>query len=185
MGIPGLAIASLSANDNLWVALKQGNHIALIRHALAPGFGDPDNFDIDACSTQRNLIGKGREHAREIGKLFRANDMEAANIYLSQWRRCMQTARLIELGLVNELEYLNSFFQHMSREWFQTEAKRRWINAASLHVPTLLVTHQVNILALTGVSPESGGIVFIKREPNGQLSPIGIVKNSQVTKIFT
>ena len=77
---------------------------------------------------------------------------------------------------MNELEYLSSFFQHMSRERIQTWAMRRWINAASLHVPTLLVTHQVKILALPGVSPESGEIVFIKREPNGQLSTIGTVK---------
>ena len=77
---------------------------------------------------------------------------------------------------MNEREYLNSFFQHMSRERTQTEAMRRWINAASLHVPILLVTHQVNILALTGVSPESGGIVFIKHEPSGQISLVGTFK---------
>ena len=77
---------------------------------------------------------------------------------------------------MNELEYLNSFFKHMSLEQIQTKAMRRWINAASLHLPKLLVTRQVNILALTGVSPESGEIVFIKRKPSGQLSLVGTVK---------
>ena len=58
------------SNENLISKLNDGNKIVFIRHALAPGNGDPENFDISNCLTQRNLNEKGREQSKQIGKFF-------------------------------------------------------------------------------------------------------------------
>jgi phosphohistidine phosphatase SixA len=159
--------------DNLWSALKSDNHLVLIRHALAPGYGDPDYFDVKDCKTQRNLHGEGHYQSKKIGDLFRSNGISKAVVYSSQWCRCLDTARLLDLGEVSELPSLNSFFQHLEKEQFQTEQMMRWIQNAPLDTPTVLVSHQVNITALTGYSPASGEIVFLRRSTDGSISVIG------------
>ena len=159
--------------DNLWSALKSGNHIVLIRHALAPGYSDPDYFDVKDCKTQRNLNDEGRYQSKKIGNLFRSNGIGKAAVYSSQWCRCLDTARLLGLDEVFELPSLNSFFEHSEREQSQTERMMRWIQNAPLDIPTVLVSHQVNITALTGYSPASGEIIFLRRSTDGSLSVIG------------
>ena len=93
----------------LWETLKTGNSVALMRHATAPGTGDPPGFQVDDCSTQRNLDQEGREQARGIGERFRERGISKVKVYSSQWCRCLETARLLELGEVTELPDLNSF----------------------------------------------------------------------------
>jgi len=159
--------------DNLWSALKSDNHLVLIRHALAPGYSDPDYFDVKDCKTQRNLNDEGRYQSKMIGDLFRSNGIDKAAVYSSQWCRCLDTARLLDLGKVFELPSLNSFFEHFEREESQTEQTMRWIRNAPLDTPTVLVSHQVNISALTGHSPASGEIVFLRRSAGGSISVIG------------
>ena len=159
--------------DNLWSALKSGDHLVLIRHALAPGYSDPDYFDVKDCKTQRNLNEEGRYQSKKIGDLFRSNGIGAAAVYSSQWCRCLDTARLLDLGEVLELPSLNSFFQHLEKEQSQTEQMMRWIQNAPLDTPTVLVSHQVNITALTGYSPASGEIVFLRRSTDGSILVIG------------
>jgi broad specificity phosphatase PhoE len=159
--------------DNLWSALKSDNHLVLIRHALAPGYGDPDYFDVKDCKTQRNLHDEGRYQSKKIGDLFRSNGIGKAVVYSSQWCRCLDTARLLDLGEVSELPSLNSFFQHLEKEQSQTEQMMRWIQNAPLDTPTVLVSHQVNITALTGYSPASGEIVFLRRSTDGSILVIG------------
>ena len=176
IGFQIITLSAVSANDELWDALGSGNHLVLIRHALAPGFSDPDGFNIKECSTQRNLNKKGREQARAIGERFRIKGIYAAMVYSSQWCRCLETARLLELGQVNHLEMLNSFFENFNRKQKRTIATQRWIAKAPLTSPTVLVTHQVNITALTGISPSSGEVVFVKRGAKGQFSVIGTIK---------
>ena len=44
----------ISAND-VQNILNEGGKLIFIRHAYAPGGGDPDNFDISNCASQRNL----------------------------------------------------------------------------------------------------------------------------------
>jgi phosphohistidine phosphatase SixA len=177
-----LAISSLSKTDHLWRALKSGNHLVLMRHALAPGFSDPKNFDIDECSTQRNLNKDGRSQARSIGDQFRENGIINPLVYSSQWCRCIETAELLEFGAVEELVILNSFFKNFERKQIQTNSSLEWILKSSLATPTVLVTHQVNITALTGFTPSSGELVFVKRELEGKLSIIGTLKTSLDTK---
>jgi phosphohistidine phosphatase SixA len=149
----------------LWKALGSGGHIALMRHALAPGFGDPENFRVDDCTTQRNLSEAGRRQARDIGRRFRDNGVEEVRVYSSQWCRCLDTARLLDLGEVMVFPGLNSFFQDRTREGAQTAEVKELIRAHAGGISLVLVTHQVNITALTGVVPQSGEIVVLR--PDG------------------
>ena len=171
LGNPGIGYA-----DNLWSSLKSDNHLALIRHALAPGYSDPDYFDVKDCKTQRNLNDEGRYQSKKIGDLFRSNGVGKATVYSSQWCRCLDTARLLDIGEVSKLPSLNSFFEYFEREKSQTEQTMRWIQNAPLNTPTILVSHQVNIIALTGYSPTSGEIVFVRRKTDGTLSMTGSIQ---------
>ena len=143
--------------------LKQSNYLALMRHTLAPGFGDPDNFELHNCDTQRNLSTEGIIQAQKIGKLLKSIGIVTASVYSSQWCRCVDTANNLGLGPILLLPPLNSFFQTLSKKERQTNTIRNWINSQNLDKQTILVTHQVNITALTGVYPTSGEIVVVKR----------------------
>lgn len=155
------------ADEKLWEALNRAGHFAIMRHALAPGTGDPANFQVKDCTTQRNLDDAGRAQARAIGEQFRARGITAAQVYSSQWCRCLETARLLGLGEVTELPPINSFFQDFSRREPQTEALRQWLSSRDLQAPLVLVTHQVNITTFTGVFPSSGEIVVVRRTADG------------------
>lgn len=160
----------------LWSALREGRAFAMIRHALAPGFGDPEAFRLGDCTTQRNLSQKGREQARSIGALFRQNAIGSADVYTSQWCRCRETARLLDLGAVRELPPLNSFFQEPALRQPQTEELATWLDNRQATLPLLLVTHQVNISALTGRGVASGEIVVVAREPGMAVTVLGTIK---------
>jgi phosphohistidine phosphatase SixA len=160
----------------LWQALRSPGHIAVMRHALAPGGGDPDAFQLRDCTTQRNLSDGGRAQAKRIGARLRANGVAAAQVYSSQWCRCLETARLLGSGAITELPALNSFFQSMDRREDQTIALKEWIKEQPLTIPTILVTHQVNITALTGIFPASGEIVVLRRAKDGTLAVVSTAK---------
>jgi broad specificity phosphatase PhoE len=161
------------AQANPWTALRTAGHFALIRHALAPGTFDPPGFRVDDCSTQRNLSAEGRAQAGRIGDLFRGNGIAAARLYSSQWCRCLETATLLKLGDVSPQPLLNSFAQNHDRAVEQTAVLRPWIAGLELSGPTVLVTHQVVITALSEVFPGSGEIVVMRREAGGQLNVQG------------
>ena len=161
------------AQSGPWASLRVPDHFALIRHALAPGTFDPPGFRIDDCATQRNLSDEGRTQAARIGDLFRANGIAAARVFSSQWCRCLETATLLKLGDVNSQPLLNSFAQDRDRAVQQTAMLRPWISRLDLITPTVMVTHQVVITALSEVSPGSGEIVFMRRQSDGRLSIAG------------
>jgi phosphohistidine phosphatase SixA len=156
--------SALLAND--WEALESPTAIALMRHALAPGTGDPANFDVDDCSTQRNLDDRGREQARRIGAALRERGVVFDGIWTSQWCRCRETAQLLDMGAVREVPPLNSFFGRRGHEEAQTQATLDLL-AGIDDARLMLVTHQVNITALTGVFPRSGEIVVAERTADG------------------
>ena len=158
-----------------WAALRSPEHFALIRHALAPGNNDPPGFRLDDCSTQRNLSPEGRTQAGHIGQLFRANGIASARVSSSQWCRCLETAALLQLGEVTPQPLLNSFIQDRERGTRQMEALRPWIAHLDLAAPTVFVTHQVVVTALSEVFPGSGEIVVMRREPGGRLVTRGRV----------
>lgn len=151
-----------------WALLSEGSAIAIMRHTLAPGTGDPAHFKVDDCSTQRLLSDEGRTQARSAGRLFQANGISQARVFSSQWCRCEDTATLLGIGEVTTLPSLNSFFRDRSTASDQTDSVRSalpdWMEADSM--PTVLVTHQVNISALTGQFTRSGEILIITIEDN-------------------
>lgn len=179
--VPTLAVLVMTAgqaqeDSPLWDALAGSGHVALMRHALAPGVGDPERFDLEDCATQRNLSVQGRGQARSIGRRFREHGITSARVYSSQWCRCLETARLLGLGPVIPLPALNSFFRDRSHGPEQTAAVREFIQANASGPSMVLVTHQVNITALTGIFPQSGEIVVLRAASNelevlGRISP--------------
>lgn len=147
--------------------------MVLIRHAAAPGFGDPPHFRINDCSTQRNLSKEGRRQARDLGEAFRRRKIPVEKVYSSQWCRCKDTARLA-FSEFQEHPALNSFFEQPLLKASQTEA----LTTLLLQVRPgsgnlILVTHQVNITALTGVFPAEGELVVVRHEPEGRLRVLG------------
>jgi phosphohistidine phosphatase SixA len=159
--------------EKTWQALHKGEAVALIRHAIAPGTGDPPGFQLRDCSTQRNLSEEGRVQARRIGDFFRTRGVEKALVFSSQWCRCLETARLLELGPVQEMRALNSFFEEPARGSEQTEQIRAFLSTLVPKGPAIFVTHQVNITALTGVFPSSGEIIIYRAGENGRGKVLG------------
>jgi phosphohistidine phosphatase SixA len=163
-----LALAALpvhaadSEDKAAWAALTSGS-IVLFRHANAPGVGDPPGFQLDDCSTQRNLDEAGRAQARALGESFRSRGVAVGEVRTSQWCRTRETAQLAFPGRpVDELLF-NSFFAQSEREPAQTAGARKlllnWRGPGVL----VVVTHQVNITAITGITPASGEGVVLKR----------------------
>ena len=159
---PGAAFAI--DDTALWDGLKSGAHVAMMRHAQAPGVGDPAGFRLGDCGTQRNLSAEGRRQAEQAGALFRSKGITRATVYSSQWCRCLDTARGLGLGPVVPQAALNSFFDNGRSEKTQTGQLRALIRQRPAGLPLVLVTHQVNITALTGVVPASGEIVVLRIE---------------------
>lgn len=171
------AASGLSASEEaaLWKALRANDHVALLRHAAAPGTGDPTEFKLRDCSTQRNLSDAGREQAARIGARLRANGIQTARVFSSQWCRCLETARLLDVGEVEELPSLNSFYQRYERRDMQTRDLEAWLAARDLNEPHVLVTHQVNISALVDVYSREGTLVIVRRSASGELSVVGTI----------
>ena len=95
--------AANAADDSAsaWTALRTDGHVALIRHASAPGaVGDPADYKLDDCATQRNLSEQGRAEARALGERFHMQRAKVGKIVSSQWCRCRQTAELMNIGPV-------------------------------------------------------------------------------------
>ena len=135
-------------------------YVLLIRHALAPGFGDPQNFDLNDCSTQRNLDGEGREQAFRIGEKIKAARIKFSKIYSSQWCRCLETAKNMNLGEITLEPGLNSFFQGIvPKDKTLDRLRKRLESVEAKQELVLMITHQVTITAVTGITVSSGGAV--------------------------
>jgi phosphohistidine phosphatase SixA len=153
----------------------------MMRHAEAPGVGDPAGFRLGDCSTQRNLSADGRSQATAIGEAFRRRQIRVVKVQSSQWCRCLETARLLNLGSVEPVPALNSFFRDASTEAQQTMAVRQWIvNNRTTRGVTILVTHQVNITALTGIFPRLGEAVVLKADLTGRIAVAGRLNPSGI-----
>lgn len=152
-----LLASGASADDNpkAWQALAEGRAVLILRHALAPGVGDPGIFKVGDCSTQRNLNEAGREQARAWKPLLAEHGIDEARVFSSQWCRCLETAREMDLGPVGEMMSLNSFFQNRGNGAMQTRQTISIVNALEDGKPVVLVSHQVNITALTDIYPAS------------------------------
>jgi len=149
------------ADSRAWAYWHEGKALLLMRHALAPGTGDPAGFVLNDCSTQRNLNSEGQQQALRWGKLLRQQYSGNIKLYSSQWCRCLDTAKLMALSPPQSLPLLNSFFAGRGDGAKQTQALIQYFSQAQLSQPTVLVTHQVNFTALTGIFPRSGEAVII------------------------
>ncbi|AWI77775.1 histidine phosphatase family protein [Parazoarcus communis] len=154
---------AIADDESLWAALRAGGHVALMRHAPAPGIGDPAGFVLGDCSTQRNLSPAGRAQAATTGERLRAQGITRATIHSSRWCRCLDTARLLGLGPVIPTPALDSFFNERDHAAERSAAVRALVRDADTAAgPLILVTHQVNITALSGVYPASGELVVMR-----------------------
>ena len=155
-------------------ALREGNLVALMRHAEAPGpVGDPPNFKLEDCSTQRNLSDEGRATARRVGAALKRNGARIARVLSSPWCRCLDTARLMDVGSVEvSRAFRNSFVLGKERESIAREARAvisGWKGPGTL----LVVTHGDTIASLVAINPAEGEILLVASEPNGQLRLVG------------
>ena len=135
-------------------------NVVFLRHSIAPGFGDPKNFSIDDCSTQRNLSINGILQARSIGQFFIENNIEFSEILSSEWCRCKDTINEMNIGDWKTFSGLNSFFQNFSKKEIVLPLLYDKLNNVKNNEFILLVTHQIVISEITNVSPPSGGIVI-------------------------
>lgn len=145
-----------------WSALRNGG-IALLRHADAPGYGDPPGFSLTDCSTQRNLGALGRAQAVRIGTRFRQEKVKVGKVLASQWCRTTDTAQAAFPGQVEPAPMFNSFFQDRGEAKPQTDLARALLLAWEGPSALVVVTHQVNITALSNIMPASGEGVVLRR----------------------
>jgi broad specificity phosphatase PhoE len=152
-------------NQNMIYELKQGGKLIFIRHAYAPGGGDPINFDINKCSTQRNLSDSGRNQASEIGSFFKNNNILVDKVYSSEWCRCKETA-LIAFKEFETKNFLNSFFssKFTKNKDSQLEKLKEFINNWDGKNNVIFVTHYVVISEILNYAPSSGEIVISNKE---------------------
>lgn len=166
--------ATAAATPEIYERLRRGGLVLLMRHARTdPGTGDPPNFRLDDCSTQRNLDAAGRRQAQAIGDRLRAERVPVDRILTSRWCRCRETAELLGLGTVEPAPAIDSFFEDRVRRDEQTRAARELAAAWTGPGNLVMVTHQVNVTALTSVFPASGAAVVTtpSLEVLGRLPP--------------
>ena len=149
------------ASENIVEILKKENNIIFIRHAIAPGNGDPSNFDISDCSTQRNLSKNGELQALKIGNFFKKNDIKITEVLSSEWCRCKNTAK-IAFGNYETKNFLNSFYDDRFSENKDKQILefqkfiRNWNKTGNL----VFVTHYVVISEILNKATSSGEIVI-------------------------
>ena len=159
------------AQSNISSDLRDGNHVLLMRHADAPGFGDPTGYRIDQCSTQRNLGEQGKKQALAIGQWLKTQGINTANVISSPWCRCLDTAKLLNKGSVKISPALGSFFDDMSLQKQKTQELEKLIRtqlSENPNTPLILVTHHVNIQAFTGKVVNVGDMVLVRVDKNGK-----------------
>lgn len=173
----GLGAAQIAtASEAAWQQLQAGGSVAILRHARAPGTGDPQNFRLEDCATQRNLSAAGRTQAQDIGNRFRERKVPVERVLSSRWCRSLETARLAFGNRTEPFPPLDSFFSDRGQEDRQTQAVRRIIEEWRSPGVLVLVTHQVNITALTGIFPVEGEILVLKPKTSGGFDLVGRIK---------
>ncbi len=163
----------------IWDKLQGTNpkgYVLLLRHTLAPGVGDPDNFKLNDCSTQRNLSQVGREDAKSVGDWLKRRDIKIARVESSRWCRAKETAQLLDIGRVRLNPNLDSLFdsQDPAKAIQTVRVKKQivdWRNKSGLLV---LVGHFINIGAVTGVGVGSGEGVLVRADSKGKITVVGL-----------
>jgi phosphohistidine phosphatase SixA len=154
---------STPAGDGDWLEVRSGT-VVLFRHANAPGVGDPQGMKLGDCKTQRNLDDEGRAQARRIGATFRERAIEVGAVLTSRWCRARDTAEEAFPGRAREEPAFDSFFADRDEAPQRTADARRVIDAWRGPGVLVVVTHQVNITAITGRVVRSGEGIVLRRQ---------------------
>ena len=152
-------------NQNIISELKKGGKIIFIRHAYAPGGGDPNNFDLNDCDTQRNLNDDGRLQSKKIGDFFKNNKISIEKVYSSEWCRCKETASIAFRSFETK-KFLNSFFSERfakNRE-NQVENFNKFMNNWNGKGNLIFMTHYVVISEILNYAPASGEIIVSDKQ---------------------
>jgi phosphohistidine phosphatase SixA len=162
----------------IWDKLQGTNprgYVLLMRHALAPGVGDPENFKLGDCSTQRNLSDEGRQDAREIGEWLKRRDIPILRVESSRWCRARETAELLGIGKVRANKNLDSLFEDADPIGDPQTAiiRKRIVDHRQSRGLLVMVGHFVNVSALTGVGLESGEGVLVRANSRGEIKVLG------------
>ena len=154
-------------HKNLMSQLEDGGKLIFIRHAYAPGNGDPSNFNLNDCSTQRNLSEIGRKQAKDIGEFFKKNKIKIYKVLSSEWCRCKETAE-IAFKNFSSISFLNSFYssKYTKNKDKQVKALNDYIERFESDKNLILVTHYVMISEILNYSPSSGEIVVSDKNFN-------------------
>src|SRR5262245_58542484 len=159
-----LAGGSADAADDTaaWAALRGDGHVALIRHASAPGpAGDPAGYKVDDCATQRKLSEQGRADARALGERFRTAQVKVGKVVRSQWCRCRQTAELMNFGPPEAAPTFTHAYVLHSRRDELTAGARAMIGAWRGPGTLVIVTHGENIQLMLGLRPREGEVIVV------------------------
>ena len=148
-------------NENIINQLKEGGKLIFIRHAYAPGSGDPNNFDLKDCSTQRNLNKEGRVQSKKIGYYFKKNKIPIQKVISSEWCRCKETASIAFSNFKTEI-FLNSFYsiKYQKNKDPQIDQLKLYVKNWDKKKNLILVTHYVVISEILNYAPSSGEIVI-------------------------
>ena len=154
-------LVKADSKKNIIENLKVGGKLIFIRHAYAPGGGDPENFNIYDCSTQRNLSESGRKQSRKIGNFFTENKIQIENVYSSEWCRCKETASLAFKNFKTK-SFLNSFFslKFAQNKNSQMRDFQKFLLDWAEKTNLIFVTHYVVISEILDYPSSSGEIVI-------------------------
>lgn len=168
----GLVVSFQACASELSELLKKPDHVLLMRHAVAPGIGDPAGYKLQDCKSQRNLDATGRAQAQKTGQWLKAQGVGNALVFSSAWCRCKETAENLAFGTPALEASLNSFFDDM-RQGPQSNANLQKFIANQLKAKgdkaLVLVTHQVNMTEFTGATVGSGDMVLVKVNAAGKM----------------
>ena len=155
------------SNKDLLKQLTEGGKLIFIRHAYAPGSGDPNNFNLNDCSTQRNLSDRGRKQAEHIGIIFRENKIEIDEVYSSEWCRCKETAEIAFTNFTTK-NFLNSFYSsnYAKNKTKQIKNLMKFVKKNNFEKNIIFVTHYVLISEVLDYAPSSGEIIVSDKEFN-------------------
>ncbi len=155
------------SDEHILNSLKEGKKIVFIRHAIAPGNGDPNNFDINDCNTQRNLDKNGIEQAKKIGLFFQNNKIKVDKVLSSAWCRCKDTAKYAFHNF-ETLNALNSFYDERfaANEAKQIKDLKNYIKNWNSDKNLVLITHFVVISSILNIGSSSGEIIISDKNFN-------------------
>ena len=154
-------------NKNLINQLEDGGKLIFIRHAYAPGNGDPNNFNLNDCSTQRNLNSSGQKQAKRLGEFFNVNKIKIYKVLSSEWCRCKETADIAFKDFSTN-SFLNSFYssKYAKNKDKQVEELNNYIKRFKSKKNLIFVTHYVLISEVLNYGPSSGEIVVSDKNFN-------------------